>query len=67
VILRKKDPASMDGEARLREIASLLARGYLRLISSRAGRNSLDGPPTSEAHSACVVNGKRTRITSEVA
>jgi hypothetical protein len=66
VIIRPKDPGAMTREERLHEIAALLARGYFRLASKKS-RNCLEAAPTPEAPCAAVVNGKRTRITSEVA
>ena len=57
-----RDPAEMTPAERLREIAGLLARGYLRLLTSRIeSRNRVDIPPEIEPPWPRLVN--RTEST----
>ena len=66
--LLSRDPASMTSEERLREIAAILARGYLRLIlTEKESRNSLAGRLESEAPCDRLVNGNEAVLVVEVA
>ena len=49
MIITHRDPASLNSKERLSAIATLLARGYLRLISSKESGNELDVPVEVEA------------------
>ena len=57
MIISPRDPSSMTSEDSLSEIAAILARGYLRLISSKESQNTLDDRPESSAPCGSTVNG----------
>jgi len=66
MIIRKRDPAAMTWEESLTEIAAIMARGYLRIISSRAHRNCLDAARDSEPDCAPVNGRQSTALLEDV-
>ena len=65
MIINTRAPSEMAGEERLSEIAAILARGYMRMISRKESRKELDVPAESEASYDHVVNSQKNRTTME--
>ena len=60
MISQHQDPATMSHDARLAELANILALGYLRLLKSRdESQNCLDGLAESTAPCVSTVSGGR--------
>ena len=55
------DPTQMPSEARLTEVAGILAAGYVRHRLKERSQNSLDLDPQDGAHMVSVVNRNRAR------
>ncbi len=62
MIITTRDPASMNSEECLSEIAAVLARGYLRLTSSQ---KELDETAKDEAPCDAVVNKQENKTAME--
>ena len=67
MIIDRRDPATMSAQERLFEIAAILARGYLRLLSRKESRKGLDEDAESSAHCNKAVNGNGAVPAVEVA
>jgi hypothetical protein len=62
MIINDRAPSEMTSEERLSELASILAKGFLRLISSQ---KELDVPIEDEAPCDLVVNSQKNRTSME--
>ena len=73
MIIMHRDPASLTSQERLSAIATLLARGYLRMVSSKESRNELDvladveAPCGHTVNSGEMGNGTLSPVEQEVA